>query len=542
MESQPLPEGIEILAPPSEEFSAILTPEALRFVKVLHMRFSDMRKMLLQKREERQKQMDSGVLPTFPEGRDVLAAVGWKVAAVPPDLKLRKVEITGPAGDRKMVVNALNSGADVYMADFEDSLSPTWNELIRGQINLRDAVNGSIRFESSEGKTYQLNEKVATLIVRPRGLHLFEEHVRVEGQPVSASLFDFGLFFYHNARALRQKRSGPYFYIPKMESSLEARFWDRLFTVAEEYLVMPPGSVKATALIETLPAAFEMDEILYSLKDHIVGLNCGRWDYIFSYIKKLRSYPQFVLPDRAEVTMDEAFLASYVDLLIKTCHRRGAYAIGGMSAFIPVRGDEEANAVAFQKVRADKEREVRLGHDGTWVAHPGLVPLAREVFDAAVEGPNQLGVLREDVNVSRDDLLRVPEGQITEAGVRNDISVALQYLGSWLSGRGCVPINNLMEDAATAEISRAQLWQWIRHGASLADGRKVTLEMVRSMIAEEASRLSAMGDGLGPSTRIALAARLLGSLVGANVFPDFLTIPAYRELLELEEAEQHSVA
>ncbi len=542
MESQPLPEGIEILAPPSDEFSAILTPEALRFVKVLHKRFSDMRKMLLQKREERQKQMDSGMLPSFPEDRDVLAAVGWTVAAVPPDLKLRKVEITGPAGDRKMVVNALNSGADVYMADFEDSLSPTWNELMQGQINLRDAVNRSIRFESSEGKTYQLNEKVATLIVRPRGLHLLEEHVTVEGQPVSASLFDFGLFFFHNARALRQKRSGPYFYIPKMESSLEARFWDRLFTVAEEYLVMPPGSVKATALIETLPAAFEMDEILYSLKDHIVGLNCGRWDYIFSYIKKLRSYPQFVLPDRAEVTMDKAFLASYVDLLIKTCHRRGAYAIGGMSAYIPVRGDEGANAVAFQKVRADKEREVRLGHDGTWVAHPALVPLAREVFDAAVEGANQLGVLREDVKVSRDDLLRVPEGQITEAGVRNDISIALQYLGSWLSGRGCVPINNLMEDAATAEISRAQLWQWIRHGASLADGRKVTLEMVGPMIAEEASRLSALGFGLGPSTRIALAAKLLGSLVGANLFPDFLTTPAYRELLELEEAEQHSVA
>jgi malate synthase len=533
MEPQAIPEGIQVLAPTNEEFSKILTPEALKFVKILHKQLSDTRKMLLNKRQERQKQIDAGVLPDFPAGRDALVGVNWTVSPPPLDLRQRKVEITGPAGDRKMVINALNSGADVYMADLEDSLSPTWNEVIQGQINLRDAVNRSIKFESPEGKTYQLNEKVAVLIVRPRGLHLLEEHVRIDGEPVSASIFDFALYFHHNARALRQKGSGPYFYIPKMESALEARLWDRMFTLAEEYMVIPPGSIRATALIETLPAAFEMDGILYNLRDHIVGLNCGRWDYIFSYIKKLRNHPQFVLPDRAQVTMDKAFLAAYVDLLIKTCHRRGAYAMGGMSAYIPVRGDEAANAIAFQKVRADKEREVRLGHDGTWVAHPGLVPLAKEIFDAGMKGPNQLGVLREDVNVTRNDLLRVPEGQITEAGVKADISIALQYMGSWLSGRGCVPINNLMEDAATAEISRAQLWQWIRHGASLPDGRKVTLEMVKPLIAEEVSRLKARADA--SSSRMELAAGLLESMIEAQEFPEFLTIPAYRELLSLEE-------
>jgi len=517
MEPQTIPEGIQVL----------------KFVKVLHKQLSDTRKMLLNRRQERQKQIDAGVLPDFPAGRDALAGVNWVVSPPPLDLRQRKVEITGPAGDRKMVINALNSGADVYMADLEDSLSPTWNEVIQGQINLRDAVNRSIKFESPEGKTYQLNEKVAVLIVRPRGLHLLEEHVRIDGEPVSASIFDFALYFHHNARALRLKGSGPYFYIPKMESALEARLWDRMFTLAEEYMVLPSGSIRATALIETLPAAFEMDGILYNLKDHIVGLNCGRWDYIFSYIKKLRNHPQFVLPDRAQVTMDKAFLAAYVDLLIKTCHRRGAYAMGGMSAYIPVRGDEAANAIAFQKVRADKEREVRLGHDGTWVAHPGLVPLAKEIFDAGMKGPNQLGVLRGDVNVTRNDLLRVPEGQITEAGVKADISIALQYLGSWLSGRGCVPINNLMEDAATAEISRAQLWQWIRHGASLPDGRKVTLEMVKPLIAEEVSRLKGRADG--SSSRMELAGELLGSMVEAQEFPEFLTIPAYRELVSLEE-------
>ncbi|MGA2665813.1 MAG: malate synthase A [Nitrososphaerales archaeon] len=509
METQEAPEGVEVLAPVSDEASAILTPEALRFIKGLHKDFSETRKMLLQRRKERQTKIDSGVLPDFPRGIEAL------------------------------------SGADVYMADLEDSLSPTWSQLMQGQVNLADAVRRTISFDSPEGKHYALNEKVATLVVRPRGIHLLEEHVRVDGEPVSATLFDFGVFFHHNARELRTRRSNPYFYIPKMESGLEARFWDRLFTKAEEYLVIPRGSIRATALIETLPASFEIEEILYNLRDHIVGLNCGRWDYIFSYIKKLRNHPQFVLPDRAQVTMDRAFLAAYVDQLIKCCHRRGAYAIGGMSAYIPVRSDEAANALAFQKVRADKEREVRLGHDGTWVAHPGLVALAREVFEAGFKGPNQLGVLREDVNVTAADLLRVPEGQITEAGVRADISVALQYLGSWLSGTGCVPINNLMEDAATAEISRAQLWQWVRHGASLSDGRKVTIEMVRAMMAEEVARLT-KGPEASPAApsppssapRIALAAKLLERLVAAPEFVEFLTLPAYQELLDLERGER----
>ncbi len=531
-EQRDVPEGVEILGQNSEGFSSILTPEALGFVKLLQRSNRDMRKMLLSRREERQKKIDSGLLPDFPSGRDTLSGVHWKVSDAPRDLRLRKVEITGPAGDRKMVINALNSGADVYMADFEDSLSPTWKQVIQGQINLRDAVNRTISFESPEGKSYKLDEKVATLIVRPRGLHLNEEHVVIDGEPVSATLFDFGLFFHHNARTLRQRGTSPYIYIPKMESALEARFWDRLFTTAEEYMVLPPGSIKVTALIETLPAAFEMEEILYNLRDHIVGLNCGRWDYIFSYIKTLRNHPRFVLPDRSQVTMDKAFLASYVDLLIKTCHSRGAFAMGGMSAYIPVR-DEAANAAAFRKVRADKEREVRLGHDGTWVAHPGLVGLAREVFDQ-VKGPNQLAVTRADVNVSKEDLLKVPEGEITEDGVRSNVSIALQYIGSWLSGRGCVPIDNLMEDTATAEISRAQLWQWIRHGASLSDGRKVTIDLVGPMIEEEAARLSARAVGEEPSPRIAEAAKLLASMVRPDVFPEFLTLPAYKELIELE--------
>lgn len=531
-----LPDGVQIVGPLDDQARSILTPEALRFVKVLHKDLRDARKMLLRKREERQRDFDAGVLPDFPVGRETLTRVGWTISDIPPDLKRRKVEITGPAGDRKMVINALNSGADVYMADFEDSLSPTWEQVIQGQVNLRDAVAGTISYESPEGRSYRLNEKVATLIVRPRGLHLNEEHVTIDREPASASLFDFGLYVHHNARALRKRGTSAYVYVPKMESGLEARFWDRLFGKAEEYLVLRAGSVKATALIETLPAAFEMDEILYNMRDHIVGLNCGRWDHIFSYIKKLSNHRRFVLPDRGELTMDRGFLAPYVDLLIKTCHRRGAYAIGGMSAYIPVR-DEAANAVAFAKVRADKEREVRLGHDGTWVAHPGLVPLAREVFDRAT-GTNQLGVLREDVRVTRDDLLRVPEGEVTEAGVRSDVRVALQYIGSWLSGRGSVPIDNLMEDAATAEISRAQLWQWTKHGSTLSDGRTVSLEMVEGIIEEESARLARGGGGPTPGSE--RATKLLTSLVRADRFPEFLTLPAYRELLDLEDDSSHS--
>jgi len=527
-------EGVEVLAPVSEEFAQILTPEALKFIKVLQTEFAETRKMLLEKRAERQKEFDAGRLPDFLPGRETLWQVKFVVTDVPRDLRDRRVEITGPAGDRKMVINALNSGANVYMADLEDSQSPTWEQVIQAQINLRDAVDGTIRFESTEGKEYVLNAKTATLLVRPRGLHLVEDHVRVDGEPVSASLFDLALYIHQNGRKLREKGTNPYFYIPKMESSAEARFWERVLARAEEYMVIPKESIKVTALIETLPAAFEMDEILYSLRTHIVGLNCGRWDYIFSYIKKLRNHPQYVLPDRSQVTMDKAFLAAYVDQLIKTCHRRGAYAIGGMSAFIPVRNDEKANALAFQKVRADKEREVRLGHDGTWVAHPGLVSLAREVFDAGMKGPNQLTVTRDDVKVTREDLLRVPEGSITEAGVRANISIGLQYLESWLGGKGCVPINNLMEDAATAEISRAQLWQWARHGAALSDGRKVTVEMLKPMVSEEVARLSARVAAEADKKRISRAGVLFESMVTAEVFPEFLTIPAYKELVEEE--------
>ncbi len=526
--------GVDILPPVSDEFGQVLTPEALKFIKTLHTEFSDTRKMLLARRAERQKEFDSGKLPDFPMGHDTLAKIGFTVTLAPRDLRDRRVEITGPAGDRKMVINALNSGANVYMADFEDSLSPTWEEVIRGQINMRDAVDGTIKFQSPEGKEYALNEKTATLIVRPRGLHLNEEHVLINGEPVSASLFDFGLYVFHNGRKLREKASNPYFYIPKMESSMEGRFWNRLCTRAEEYMVFPKESIKVTALIETLPAAFEMDEILYSMKDHIVGLNCGRWDYIFSYIKKLRNHPQFVLPDRSEVTMDKAFLAAYVNELIKTCHRRGAYAIGGMSAYIPVKGDEKANEVAFQKVRADKEREVRLGHDGTWVAHPGLVPLAKEIFDAGLKGNNQLSVKREDVHATREDLLKVPEGHITETGVRSNVSVGLQYLESWLGGKGCVPINNLMEDAATAEITRSQLWQWAKYGAKLSDGKTVTHTMLRSLIAEEVARLSARTTAEEHKKRIAEAGKLFESLVASEQFTEFLTTPAYKELIARE--------
>ncbi len=534
MESPQSVPGVEITAPVNDEFAKILTPEALKFVKTLHTEFSDTRKMLLSRRAERQKEFDAGKLPDFPMGHDTLWKVNYTVTLIPRDLRDRRVEITGPAGDRKMVINALNSGASVYMADFEDSLSPTWEQVVQGQINLRDAVDGTIKFQSPEGKEYALNEKTATLIVRPRGLHLTEDHVTINGEPVSASLFDLCLYLFHNGRKLREKTSNAYFYIPKMESAMEARFWNRVVARAEEYMVFPKESIKVTALIETLPAAFEIDEILYAMKDHIVGLNCGRWDYIFSYIKKLRAHPQFVLPDRSEVTMDKAFLAAYVNALIKICHKRGAYAIGGMSAFIPVKGDEKANAAAFEKVRADKEREVKLGHDGTWVAHPGLVPLAKEVFETGMKGNNQLSVKRDDVTITKEDLLRVPEGRVTENGVKANISVGLQYLEAWLGGRGAVPINNLMEDAATAEIARAQLWQWAKHGATTSDGKKVTQQMLKPLIAEEVERLSRRATGDDHKKRVAEAGKVFESLVISDAFTEFLTTPAYKALIENE--------
>jgi malate synthase len=430
----------------------------------------------------------------------------------------RRVEITGPV-DRKMIINALNSGASVFMADFEDSNSPTWQNNLEGQFNLRDAVEGTISYVSPEGKRYDLNSRVATLLVRPRGWHLVERHFLVDEKPISASLFDFGLYFFHNAQRLVRKGTGPYFYLPKMESHLEARLWNDVFCFAQDELQIPRGTIRATVLIETILAAFEMDEILYELRQHSSGLNCGRWDYIFSFIKKFRNHPDFMLPDRSTVTMEKHFLKSYVDLLIQTCHRRGIHAMGGMAAQIPIKNDPAANEKALEKVRQDKLREVRAGHDGTWVAHPGLVPVAKEIFDAHMKEANQIGRRREDVSVTAKDLLAVPEGKITEEGLRWNIDVGLQYLESWLRGSGCVPIYNLMEDAATAEICRAQVWQWLRHGARLSDGRPVTQEMVRLVIAEQKSKLK--------SGRIAEAAEIYDRMITSSDFAEFLTLVAY---------------
>src|SRR6266513_6321 len=479
----PLPTGVEVLGEITPAFSEILTPAALAFVVKLQRHFGTRRKQCLEHRQERQSRLDQGEgLDFLPETKQIREG-DWKCAPIPSDIQDRRVEITGPT-DRKMVINALNSGAKIFMADFEDANAPTWKNMVEGQINLRDAIRGTINFINPQGKKYKLNEQVAVLMPRPRGWHLVEKHVLIDGEPVAGGLFDFGLFFYHNAQELLARGSGPYFYLPKMESHLEARIWNDVFQLAQEDLGIPHGSIRATVLIETIPAAFEMDEILYELRDHSSGLNCGRWDYIFSCIKKFRSRPEFVLPDRARVTMDRHFLKSYVDLLIRTCHRRGIHAMGGMAAQIPIKDDPVANAAAIEKVRQDKLREVRAGHDGTWVAHPGLVPVAREAF-ASLAASHQLDVTRDEVRVSARDLLTVPDGEITEAGLRTNIDVGIQYLASWLRGLGCVPIYNLMEDAATAESSRSQVWQWLRHGARLADGRIITPALVSASTAEQ---------------------------------------------------------
>src|SRR5947209_76684 len=486
--------------------AGILTPEARAFLSKLGGAFEPRRQELLAQRRTVQQDIDNGKLPDFLPGTAEIRQGDWKVAPIPRDLRDRRVEITGPV-DRKMIINALNSGANVFMADFEDSNSPTWNNNIEGQHNLRDAVRGTIRYESPEGKRYQVGPNPATLFVRPRGWHLDEKHFLVDGKPISASLFDFGLFFFHNAAALLAKGTGPYFYLPKLESHLEARLWNDVFNLAQDELGIPRGTIRATVLIETVVAAFEMDEILYELKDHSAGLNCGRWDYIFSFIKKFRQRPDCVLPDRARVTMDRHFLKSYVDLLIQTCHRRRAHAMGGMAAQIPIKHDPVANEAALEKVRQDKLREVRAGHDGTWVAHPGLVPVAQQVFDATMTGPNQLHVTRDDARVTAADLLAVPDGEITEAGLRTNVDVGIQYLESWLRGVGCVPICNLMEDAATDEISRSQVAQWLRHGARLTDGRQVTPGLVESLMAEEMETKQLSGG------KFDLAAKLFGQLM-----------------------------
>jgi malate synthase len=521
--------GVEINAKPSGRQAEILSAEALAFVAGLHRRFNKRRLELLARRQERQKLFDAGKLPDFlPETKSIRDG-DWTVAKIPTDLLDRRVEITGPV-DRKMIVNALNSGAKVFMADFEDASSPVFANMVEGQANLKDRWEGKIDFtDATSGKLYALKQNPAVLMVRPRGWHLPERHVVVDGEEVSGSLFDFGLYVFHSAKTQIAQGATPAFYLPKLESHLEARLWNDVFSDAERELGAPHGTFKATILIETLPAAFEMDEILYELRDHIVGLNCGRWDYIFSFIKRLRKNKAFLTPDRSEMTMGKAFLNAYSLLLIKTCHRRGAFAMGGMAAQIPVKGDKAANEAAFAKVRADKEREAGNGHDGTWVAHPDLVPIAMEVFDRLMPGPNQLAKKREDVHVTQADLLEVHKGKRTEEGLRENIRVGVQYIEAWLRGRGAVPIYNLMEDAATAEISRAQVWQWLHHRAKLDDGREVTPEMFRDAVGGEMERVRGeIGAKAFDGGRFKEATQLFSDMSLSETFDEFLTLPAYK--------------
>ncbi len=522
--------ALRLTVPEGAAEAAVLTADARQFLIALATRFEGRRQEILEARRQRLAHLHAGgVLDFLSETADIRKA-DWKVAPIPYDLQDRRVEITGPV-DRKMIINALNSSANVFMADFEDSNSPTWDNNIQGQINLYDANSRTITFTSPEGKTYKLNDKVATLLVRPRGWHLVEKHVLIDGAPISASLFDFGLYFFHNVRVLLGRGSGPYFYLPKMESHREARLWNDVFVFAQDALGIPQGTIRATVLIETIPAAFEMDEILYELRNHSAGLNCGRWDYIFSFIKKFSHRPDWVLPDRAQVTMEKHFLASYVKLLIQTCHRRGIHAMGGMAAQIPIKSDVEANNRAIAKVQADKLREVVAGHDGTWVAHPGLIGTAKAVFDEHMKTPNQIDAVRPAVEVTAADLLKLPEGEITEAGLEMNIDVGLQYLEAWLKGNGCVPIYNLMEDAATAEISRAQLWQWAHHGARMSDGRQLSVDVVVATIPKVLAKLrDRMGDEAYQASRFPLAAQLFEDMTRAEAFPEFLTLAAYEHI------------
>ncbi len=521
-----LPAGIELLGEKAPGFDEILTPDALAFVAKFQREFGGRRKECLARRQQRQAALDGGeALDFLPETKSIRDG-DWTCAPIPSDLRDRRVEITGPT-DRKMVINALNSGAKMFMADFEDANSPTWRNMIEGQINLRDAIRRTITFTSPEGKEYQLKDNLAVLLVRPRGWHLVEKHVLVDGEPIAGGLFDFGLYFFHNARELIARGSGPYFYLPKMESHLEARIWNDAFNLAQGELGIPRGTVRATVLIETIPAAFEMDEILYELRDHSAGLNCGRWDYIFSCIKKFRNKPDFVLADRALITMTTHFMRSYSLLCIRTCHARHTFAMGGMAAQIPVKNNPEANEEAFAKVRADKEREARDGHDGTWVAHPGMVQLALDAFNAVMPQPNQIDRRRDDVEVAARDLLDFgPSEPITEQGLRQNVSVGVQYLEAWLRGHGAVPLFNLMEDAATAEISRAQVWQWIRSARGvLDDGCKVTKELFRNVLSEEVAKLKRFtGD------KFETARELFDRITTDDQFADFLTLPGYDKL------------
>src|SRR5213595_185186 len=527
-----LPDGIEIRGEIASGFDQILTPEALALVAKLQRELGPRRVECLRRREERQVRLDAGESLDFLSATKHIRDGDWTCASIPADLRDRRVEITGPT-DRKMVINALNSGAKMFMADFEDANSPTWRNMIEGQVNLRDAVRRTIQFTSPEGKEYRLKDQVAVLMPRPRGWHLVEKHVLIDGEPVAGGLFDFGLFFYHNAQELIARGSGPYFYLPKMESHLEARIWNDVFQLAQEELGIPYGTIRATVLIETIPAAFEMDEILYELRDHSAALNCGRWDYIFSCIKRFRNKRDFLLADRALITMTTHFMHSYSLLCIKTCHRRATFAMGGMAAQIPVKNDRKANEEAFAKVRADKEREARDGHDGTWVAHPGMVQLALDAFDAIMPQANQIDRKRDDVNVTSEDLLDFgPSEPITERGLRTNVSVGVQYLEAWLRGSGAVPIFNLMEDAATAEISRAQVWQWIRHPrGTLDDGRKVTKELFRSVLNEELAKIKTqMGEKRFANGKFEVARELFDRITTDDEFAEFLTLPSYEKL------------
>ncbi len=524
-------EGLKINAPVSTEYATILTPEALAFVVKLQRKFNKTRLELLKARNLRQKQIDGGQLPDFLPETKAIREADWVAAPIPPDLQDRRVEITGPV-DRKMIINALNSGAKVFMSDFEDSNSPTWSNNIEGQLNLRDAIKMTITYTNPEnGKSYKLNEKTAVLMVRPRGWHLPEKHVEVDGELVSGSLFDFGLFFFHNVKQLLANGTGPYFYLPKMEGHLEARLWNEVFIFAQDELGIAPGTIKATVLIETILATFELHEIIYELRQHIAGLNCGRWDYIFSYIKKLRNLQGYVLPDRAQVTMAVPFMASYSKLVIQTCHKRQVHAMGGMSAFIPIKNNEAANNAAIEKVRQDKLREVTNGHDGTWVAHPGLVQVAMDIFNEHMPAPHNYAVKREGEVYTNKELLAAPDGTVTEGGLRMNINIGILYIESWLRGIGAAALHNLMEDAATAEISRTQVWQWINVGCKLDDGRKVSYDLFKEILPSELESIKAyVGEAAYAAPTMKRAVEIFDKLVQQGEYLDFLTLPAYNEI------------
>ena len=533
MNTTDLPDGLELLRPVTGEQAEILTPDALEFFAALQREFNPRRLELLEARRQRKGALDRGELPGYQPDTEAIRQAPWQVSPVPEDLRNRRVEITGPV-DRKMVINALNSGANCYMADFEDAHSPTWNATLEGQKNLCDAVRGTVEYSSLDGKHYKLNPQVATLLVRPRGWHLTEKHIRVGRQPASASLFDFAIYFFHNARARLGRGSGVYFYLPKLEHHLEARLWNDIFVRAQQALDIPQGTIKATVLIEHILATFQMEEILYELRNHSAGLNCGRWDYLFSYIKTFARKAEFLVPDRAQVTMTTPFMRSYALSCIKTCHKRGAFAMGGMSAYIPVKSDPVANEKALHQVREDKRREATDGHDGTWVAHPGLVKVAKEEFDKVLgDKPNQIDRQRLDVSATAEQLIAVPTGTLTENGLRTNIRVGIQYLEAWLGGLGCVPLYNLMEDAATAEISRTQVWQWVHNPRGfLEDGRRVTLPLVRQLIGEELERIRReRGDERYRTGNFQAATQLFDDLIGSDQLEEFLTLKAY-DLLE----------